>query len=114
MPTRRRSGTQKQAAVFAALGDATRLSLLDRLSGGRRYSIAALTEGTALTRQAVTKHLAVLERVRIVRAERAGRERIFQFNPQPIHDMTAYLELVSRQWDGALTRLQAFVEQDAP
>ncbi len=99
-----------RAAVFAALGDETRLTLLTKLCGGRRYSIAELTEGTKLTRQAVTKHLRVLERVRMVHATREGRESLFQFNPQPVMEMKEYLELVSKQWDGALSRLKSFVE----
>jgi DNA-binding transcriptional ArsR family regulator len=96
--------------VFAALGDETRLLLLSRLSGGQRYSIAELTEGTRLTRQAVTKHLRVLERVRMVHGTREGRESRFQFDPRPVIDMKEYLDLVSRQWDAALARLKTFVE----
>jgi DNA-binding transcriptional ArsR family regulator len=98
--------------VFAALGDETRLTLLTKLAAGRRYSISELTEGTKLTRQAVTKHLRVLERVRIVHATREGRERLFHFDPQPVMEMREYLELVSQQWDGALARLKAFVEEN--
>jgi DNA-binding transcriptional ArsR family regulator len=96
--------------VFAALGDETRLLLLSRLSDGQRYSIAELTEGTRLTRQAVTKHLRVLERVRMVHGTREGRESRFQFDPRPVIDMKEYLDLVSRQWDAALARLKTFVE----
>ena len=99
-----------QAAIFAALGDDTRLSLLGKLSAGRRCSISELTAGTNLTRQAVTKHLRVLEQVRIVQATRSGRESLFEFNPAPIQEMQTYLETVSRQWDAALSRLKSFVE----
>lgn len=77
---------------------------------GKRYSIAELTHGTKLTRQAVTKHLRVLERVHIVHGARAGRESLFTFNPQPVLEMKEYLEQVSKQWDSALSRLTAFVE----
>jgi DNA-binding transcriptional ArsR family regulator len=98
--------------MFAALGDETRLSLLARLSDGQRYSIAELTEGTKLTRQAVTKHLRVLERVRIVHGTREGRESLFQFDPQPVIEMKEYLEQVSKQWDSALARLKSLVESD--
>ena len=77
MSAKRHSSTRAKAAVFAALGDETRLSLLARLCDGQRYSIAELTEGTKLTRQAVTKHLRVLERVRIVHGTREGRESLF-------------------------------------
>src|SRR6202522_585995 len=101
-----------KAAVFAALGDETRLSLLAKLCDGHRYSIAELTEGTKLTRQAVTKHLRVLERVRIVNGTREGRESLFQFDPQPVIEMKEYLERVSKQWDSALVRLKSFVESN--
>jgi DNA-binding transcriptional ArsR family regulator len=110
MSAKRPSGVRAKAAVFAALGDETRLALLLKLSAGRRCSIAELTEGTRLTRQAVTKHLRVLERVRVVHATREGRESLFHFDPQPVMEMKEYLELVSEQWDGALSRLKTFVE----
>ena len=100
------------AAVFAALGDETRLSLLVRLCGGQRYSIAELTEGTKLTRQAVTKHLRVLERARIVHPTRDGRQSLFSFDPQPVIEMKEYLDYVSKQWGVALARLKNFVEGD--
>ena len=112
MSAKRPSSARAKAAVFAALGDETRLSLLARLCDGQRYSIAELTEGTKLTRQAVTKHLRVLERVRIVHGTREGRESLFQFDPQPVIEMKEYLELVSKQWDIALARLKSFVESD--
>jgi DNA-binding transcriptional ArsR family regulator len=110
MSAKRLSAGRARAAVFAALGDETRLLLLSRLSSGQRYSIAELTEGTRLTRQAVTKHLRVLERVRMVHGTREGRESRFQFDPRPVMEMKEYLELVSRQWDVALARLKTFVE----
>ena len=101
--------------VFAALGDETRLALVAKLSDGRRYSISQLSEaqpaGAArLTRQAITKHLRVLERARIVHGVRAGRESLFELDPKPIVDIKEYLEMVSEQWDQALGRLKAFVE----
>ena len=73
------------------------LPLLSRLCSGQRYSIAELTEGTKLTRQAVTKHLRVLERVRMVHLARAkGGQSMFQFDPQPVIEMKEYLEMVSQ------------------
>jgi DNA-binding transcriptional ArsR family regulator len=70
-----------------------------------------LTEGSRLTRQAITKHLRVLERVGIVHSIRAGRESRFEFDPEPIEEMREYLNFVSEQWDQALGRLKAFVEE---
>jgi DNA-binding transcriptional ArsR family regulator len=99
------------APVFAALGDETRLSLVMKLSAGQARSIAQLAEGYALTRQAVTKHLRVLEEAGIVHSVRSGRENLFRLDPQPIADVRAYLDDVSRQWDDALGRLKAFVER---
>src|SRR5437660_2631532 len=102
---------QTRAPVFAALGDETRLLLVAKLCRGQSSSISELTEGSKLTRQAITKHLRVLERVGIVHSIRAGRESRFKFNPEPIKDIREYLDLVSAQWDEALSRLKAFVEQ---
>ena len=99
-----------QAPVFAALGDETRLALLGKLWGGQPHSISQLTRGSQLTRQAITKHLRVLERVGIVRCVRAGRESRFEFDPQPIENLRQYLDFVSQQWDEALSRLKSFVE----
>ena len=102
---------RSQAPVFAALGDETRLALVIRLCNGQPRSISQLTEGSKVTRQAVTKHLRVLEGVGIVRGVRKGRESLFQYNPEPVMGLKAYLDLVSAQWDAALARLQAFVEE---
>jgi DNA-binding transcriptional ArsR family regulator len=98
------------ATLFAALGDETRLLLITRLSGGEPHSISQLTAGSRLTRQAVTKHLRVLENVGIVRSRRAGRESRYQFNPEPLAEPREYLDFVSQQWDHALARLKTFVE----
>jgi DNA-binding transcriptional ArsR family regulator len=99
------------APIFAALGDGTRLSLLAKLSGGERQSIARLSADTALTRQAVTKHLRVLETAGLVSSRRVGRESLFAFRPGPIAEARAYLDSVSRQWDDALARLRSFLER---
>lgn len=98
------------APVFAALGDRTRLALVARLSDGGRRSIAKLSVDTLLTRQAVTKHLRVLERAGLVESGRAGRESLFALRPEAIGPARTYLEDVSRQWDAALERLRAFVD----
>jgi DNA-binding transcriptional ArsR family regulator len=92
------------------LGDETRLLLVRKLCGGKPRSISQLTVGSRLTRQAITKHLRVLESARIVRSVRAGRESLFQFNPQPMEELKHYLDFVSEQWDQALARLKSFVE----
>jgi DNA-binding transcriptional ArsR family regulator len=95
--------------VFAALGDETRLSLLAKLSSGMPMSITALTQDTKLTRQAITKHLRVLEGAGLVRGTREGRESLFAFKSEPINEIKTYLDQVSEQWDQALARLEIFV-----
>lgn len=102
------------APIFAALGDETRLTVVARLSSGQPHSIAELTVGTRLTRQAVTKHLRVLQGARIVRSVRSGRENLFELDPAPIRQVREYADVVAEQWDHALLRLKALVEGEAP
>jgi DNA-binding transcriptional ArsR family regulator len=97
--------------LFAALGEETRLGLVTKLAQGQPRSISQLTEGSRLTRQAISKHLHVLETAGIVRSVRTGRENLFEFNPRPIDAMRQYLDFVSEQWDQALSRLKSFVER---
>jgi len=97
--------------VFAALGDETRLALISKLAQGRPHSISQLSAGSPLTRQAITKHLRILEGAGVVRHARIGRESQFSFDPQPMDGVKAYLNDVSRQWDEALSRLKVFVER---
>jgi DNA-binding transcriptional ArsR family regulator len=101
---------QARAPVFAALGDKTRLALVAKLCAGQPCSISQLTQGSKLTRQAITKHLRVLQRVGIVHSVHAGRQNLFKFDPQPIAGLKEYLDFVSEQWDEALARLKSFVE----
>ena len=103
---------QDHASVFAALGDGTRLSLVSKLTGGRPRSITQLTQGSKLTRQAITKHLKILQGAGIVHNVRSGRESLFKFNPKPILGIKEYLDFVSEQWDQALSRLKFFVEEE--
>lgn len=108
---RRRSTAPARAApVFAALGDVTRLELVSRLSDGEPHSITELTDGLALTRQAVTKHLRVLNEAGLVDNERVGRESRFAMRPRAIVDARDYLDRVSSQWDQAIARLRSAVE----
>src|SRR5258705_7923524 len=86
-PDRRESAVRRardHAPLFAALGDRTRLALLARLSGGSPLSISRLSEGSPVTRQAITKHLRVLQSAGLVRGERSGRERLFRLAPVPL------------------------------
>jgi DNA-binding transcriptional ArsR family regulator len=102
---------ERRAVVFAALGDETRLSLVGKLSKGTPQSISKLARGSPLTRQAITKHLRVLEGARLVGSVRVGRESLFELRPEPLKEIQSYLERVSEQWDHALARLKSFVEE---
>jgi DNA-binding transcriptional ArsR family regulator len=99
------------AVLFAALGDETRLALVSRLASGQSASITELTRHSRLTRQAITKHLRVLQRAGMVRCLRAGRESHFELDARPLGEIEEYLHNVSREWDAALARLKAFVEE---
>jgi DNA-binding transcriptional ArsR family regulator len=101
------------APMFAALGDPTRLQLLMRLAASGPESIARMSEKSAVTRQAVAKHLRVLADAGFVADERRGRERVWRLRPQRLRDVRTQLDRLSRQWDDALERLRAFVEEGA-
>ena len=98
------------APVFAALGEETRLRLVTRLSTEGPLSIARLTAGGGVTRQAVTKHLHVLAEAGVARSSQSGRERIWELEPQPLLDARQRLNEISAQWDEALSRLKRIVE----
>ena len=108
---------QNRARLFAALGDETRLMLVRMLCDGQQHSISQLSQAqpattSKLTRQAITKHLRVLERARLVHGVRRGRESLYELDPRPIERLKEYLDLVSEDWDRALGRLKAMVEND--
>jgi DNA-binding transcriptional ArsR family regulator len=100
-----------RARVFAALGDKTRLALVAQLCSGQPASISQLSDDSKLTRQAITKHLGVLERAGIVRSSQSGRERLFRFEPEPLEELQQYLASVSKQWQQTLARLKTHVEK---
>ena len=100
------------AEVFAALGDATRLSLVKRLCDSGPSSITHLSEGAGVTRQAITKHLHVLEGAGLVRGSRRGRATVWELRPRRLDAAKRALDAIARDWDDALGRLKAFVETD--
>jgi DNA-binding transcriptional ArsR family regulator len=106
------AGVAGAAPVFAALGDATRLGLVARLSIEGPLSITRLSEGAGVTRQAVTKHLEALAEAGVVQHSWHGRERIWELEPRRLEMARRCLDRVSDQWDAAITRLKAFVEND--
>ena len=98
------------APLFAALGDETRLALVARLCAGGPRSITQLSAGSAVTRQAITKHLNVLAGAGLLRGTRRGRERIWEIEPERLDEARRCLDLISARWDEALERLRKFTE----
>lgn len=112
-PSRSGAALQSPAAapLFAALGDPTRLGLLRRLSVEGPLSITRLSEGTGVTRQAITRHLLTLEEAGLVRDSKKGRERVFSLDGKRLEKARQYLDQVAMQWEAAASRLKAFVEE---
>lgn len=102
---------RRSAPLFATLGDETRPSLVARIGSAGGLSIAALTEGTDVTRQAVRKHLEVLERAGSIRATKAGRERHYEVRSAQLDEVRRCLDAINRHWDDALARLKKHVEE---
>ena len=100
------------APVFAALGDDVRLTLVARLSKGVPLSITELSHKLPITRQAVTKHLHVLEAAGLVRGEKLGREQRWELEPESLAQVQQWIDIISRQWSDALARLKNFVENE--
>lgn len=110
--------TDNEARLFAALGDSTRLQLINRLGEGegkgkhKHNSISGLSSGMKLSRQGVTKHLRVLENAGIVKSTRVGRELHFLLVPETLTPLQDYLGIVSTEWDDAIDRLRSLVEEE--
>ena len=105
------SALAERAPVFAALGDETRLRIVGRLVEGRPLSITALSTGEPVTRQAITKHLRVLEGAGLVAGQKRGREQLWVLRSERVDEMKAWLDELSAQWDTALEKLRAYVEE---
>jgi DNA-binding transcriptional ArsR family regulator len=109
-PSLRAVTERGSAPLFAALGDEIRLRLVSRLCDGGPMSITRLTAGSSVTRQAITKHLRVLEGAGLARSAQRGRESVWHLHRPRLEDARHYLDLISKQWDQALSRLRQFVE----
>ena len=107
----KKSAPRNAAPIFAALGDETRLRLITVLCAGGAMSIAQLTSGTKITRQAITKHLHVLADAGLVQHVKVGRERQWEFEPTKLEEARRSLELIGQQWDKALNKLKMVVEK---
>lgn len=99
------------APVLAALGDESRLQIVMKLCSGGPLSITRLADGAGISRQGVTKHLHALHKAGLVRSERQGREQIWTLERQRLDEVRRYLAQISEQWDNALSRLKAAVEE---
>ena len=104
------AGTVASAAIFAALGDETRLRLIARLSDDGPLSIASLADGFDISRQAISKHLRVISSAGLAKSEQRGRETVWQLESEALDEAKRYLDLISKDWDDKLRRLKAFVE----
>jgi DNA-binding transcriptional ArsR family regulator len=112
MPKKRIEQSLTSAALlFAALGDPTRLALVQRLSDGGPASISMLAENfQVMTRQGVTKHLRVLAAAGVIDGSRLGREQVWTVNAERIAEARRRLEIIARGWDDVLARLKMHVE----
>jgi DNA-binding transcriptional ArsR family regulator len=84
-------------AVFKALADASRRDLLDRLRAANGQTLNELCAGLGMTRQAVSKHLGILEEANLVATIKRGREKLHYLNPVPIHE-------IGERWIGKFDR----------
>jgi DNA-binding transcriptional ArsR family regulator len=109
---KRNRAFRSEAPLFAALGDRTRLALVARLGSEGPLSISRLTEGSAVTRQAVSKHLRVLARAGLARGTRKGRETLWRLDSERLAEARRSLERIGARWDDALARLKKAVEEE--
>ena len=98
------------AAVFFALGDETRLGLVSRLCDDGPTSIVKLTGSFDMSRQAIAKHLRVMEDAGLVHRTQRGRESLWQLEPKRLAEARQHLASIAAQWDSALLRLKRYVE----
>ena len=106
------SAVAAKAPLFDALGDPNRLRIITRLCDGGPCSTTEVTQVVAVSRQAATKHLLLLEAVGLVNSQRKGRERIWRVQPEPLTDASEYLTGLSQRWDRAIDRLRVYVEEE--
>ena len=97
------------APIFAALGDARRLSIINRLQEAPNQSVTDICQGFDLARQGVSRHLRVLEDAKIVQARRLGRETRYSLDIETLTAAKAYLTRAASQWDDALGRLETHI-----
>lgn len=104
------SRLKKTAPLFAALGDPVRLTLVARLCKEGPLPTSRLKLNTSVSRQAVTKHLVLLEDAGLVKSQRVGKDRLWRMEHRRLSEARHHLEQISAQWDATLERLRRFVE----
>lgn len=92
--------------LFSALGDRTRLIIVTELADGQAYSITKLADGFGMSRQAVTKHLTVLEEAGLVTSERVGRRSLYQLGPDGLQAARNFLDRVLTHWSAAIAHVE--------
>ena len=107
---RNQTVTYSTAAVFQALADPTRRALLDRLRRQGSQAAGELALAFPVSRPAISRHLRLLRRARLVEERRQGRHRFYRVNPQPLQAVDRWLEEYRAYWSGKLAGLKAFVE----
>lgn len=103
------SRARASADVFHAVADPTRRAILDRLRDGG-VPVAELASGFDMTRPAVSKHLRVLRQARLVQEEREGRQRVYRLTPEPLFDVSQWLESYRSFWSANLMSLKRHLE----
>jgi DNA-binding transcriptional ArsR family regulator len=108
---RHRSVTYSPEATFQALADPTRRAVLDLLRRGSQPA-GQIAGAFPVSRPAISKHLRLLRRARLVSEHREGRHRVYQLNPEPLRTVDSWLEHYRSFWSASLTSLKTFVEAE--
>mgnify|MGYP001136024188 CR=1 FL=1 len=98
--------------VFSALADPRRRELLMSLAEKSPLTATQIASGYSITRQGVLKHLDILQRARLVRAEKTGREKFYYLTPEPLTELDRWMRKIEARWDKRLTRLKTLLESD--
>ncbi|HXT87079.1 MAG TPA: metalloregulator ArsR/SmtB family transcription factor [Verrucomicrobiae bacterium] len=108
---RNRSFTSRAGATFSALADPTRRAVLDLLRNGSMPA-GRIAREFPVSRPAISRHLRILRRARLVQARRAGRQRFFELNPAPLKSVDRWLGHYRTFWESQLSNLKTFVESN--
>jgi DNA-binding transcriptional ArsR family regulator len=106
-----RPAAAEHGRLFAALADPTRRQVLDLLAARGEGSASALAAAMPVSRPAVIKHLAVLDRAGLVESRRSGREVLFSVRPEPLESAARWMAAVAAEWDARLAALKRLAEE---